>query len=170
MFRWLMLGLGLRSLLRLFFGHLAIVNEGSPTAEQAHEIADPELAQALYGRVAANADHYRFQAPPATLIRFSMLVPETGYAAGQRMTIQINGPGLPASGWLLPSRDAGTRQGTTSYRRTQRDEFTATGGEYRVRISSNQPGAYCFCIGTREPDYYADEATRRRAREIVGEE
>jgi len=162
-----MLWMGLRSLLRLWFGHLAVVNEGSPTAEQPHEIADPELAQALYGRLADHADYYRFQAAPNTLIRFSMLVPEPGYAAGQRMSIQISGPGLPATGWQLPSRDAGTRQGTTSYRRTQRDEFTAAGGNYFVRISSNRPGVYCFCIGTREPDRYADEATRRRVREML---
>lgn len=154
----LMIWGGLGGLLRLLFAHLAVTNEGSPSSSAAFVIADPELAQAFYGRLSAGtSDYYRFQAMPGTLIRFSMLVPEQGYAAGQRAILHMTGPGLPTDGWLLPSRDAGVRRGSRLYRRTQREEFSAAGGDYLLAVSSKQGGDYCFCIGTREPGRSANQ-------------
>lgn len=158
-------------LLRMLRAHLAVVNEGSPQPEAAHAIADPSLAQAFYGHLGdGEADYYRFDAAPGTMLQFSMLIPERRYAAGFCTTLTITGPGLPPDGLALPPGDEGMRQGTTLYRRTQRAALEAAGGAYLVTVRAAGAGVYCFCIGTREPDTYADETTRARVRSLLEEQ
>jgi hypothetical protein len=153
---------------RLMLAHLAIVNEGSPAADAAFAIADVTLAQALYGRLAAaQADYYRFEVADPTTMRLSMLVPQEHYAAGFRPLVILSGPGLPAEGLHLPAEDKGTRMGTTAYQRTQQAEPRLVPGRYMVEVRSDSSGVYCFCVGTREPDEYADTATRARVHALL---
>jgi hypothetical protein len=153
---------------RLLLAHLMVVNEGSPTPEAAFPIADVTLSQAFYSRVAVGAaDYYRFTAAADTPLRMSMLVPENHHTAGFRTTITLTGPGLPPSGLVLPAGDAGKRFGTTVYRRTHQAGIDLTGGSYLIEIRGSSTGVYCFCVGTREPDEYADAATRTRVHELL---
>lgn len=153
---------------RLLLAHLMVVNEGSPTPEAAFPIADVTLSQAFYSRVAdSTADYYRFTAAPDTPLRMSMLVPENHHTAGFRATITLTGPDLPPAGLVLPAGDAGKRFGTTVYRRTHQAGLELTGGSYLIEIRGSTTGVYCFCVGTREPDEYADAATRTRVHELL---
>jgi hypothetical protein len=128
------------------------------------------LSQAFYARLAAGGtDYYRFSLDSPIQVRLSMLVPERMHAAGFRPHLALWGGALPDEGLTLPSGDAGMRQGTTLYRRTQRSEPLLQPGSYTVAITSDVAGAYCFCVGTREPAEYADAATRARVKELLAE-
>ncbi len=166
---WSLAGWSLLLLLwRLIVAHLQIVNEGSPTADAAMEIADITLAQAFYGRLdAASADYYRFTLTTATDMRLSMLIPERSYQAGFRPSITLSGTGLPAEGCTLPAADMGTHRGTTIYQRTQQDNLRLQPGRYIIEIRSSSAGVYCFCCGSREPTHYADAATRARVAALL---
>lgn len=148
-------------LLRTLRAHLAVINDGSPTPETALHIADVTLAQAFYGRLDdGGTAYYRFEAASGTELRLSMLIPLRYYNAGFRITLLLSGPGFPQPATTMPSSDEGMRIGTTSYQRTQRATFQAAGGSYVVAIHAAGAGVYCFCLGTREPDTYADASTR----------
>lgn len=148
---------------RVLLAHLAVVNEGSPEPEHPFAIDDITLSQAFYARLdAGSADYYRFEAAPGTPLYLTMLVPLRRYEAGFHPTVTLRGPGLPPDGLVLPSSDQGKRFGTTAYQRTQRLSLTAAGGAYLLEVRGNDAGVYCFCCGNREPDSYADAATRAR--------
>lgn len=148
--------------------HLAIINEGSRAREHAFPIDDITLAQAFYGTLAQQtSDYYRFRALPNATLRLSMLVPDTHYHRGFRPTIILWGAGLPDTGMILPSGNKGSRAGTTDYQRTQQEDITLSGGDYLLAVHSEQPGVYCFCVGTRE-GASADETTRQRVRTLLG--
>jgi hypothetical protein len=168
-FRFMLLVWSLWQLLqRLIVTHLAVINDGSPSPDAAFPIADITLAQAFYGRLAPETNaYYRFEADPNTELRMTMLVPDRFYQAGFRTTVVLHGPGLPAEGLVMPSGDEGMRIGTTSYRCTQRINLVATGGKYLIEIRGNGSGVYCFCAGVREPDQYADTATRARVQALL---
>lgn len=171
MIRLFVLAGGLWALVRrMVAAHLQVVNDGSPAPESAFLIADVTLAQAFYGRLTGGGgDYYRFTAAAGTPLRLSLLVPERWHSAGCRPTIVLRGAGLPAGGLELPPGDAGTRAGTTLYRRTQRHELMAAGGDYELQIQAATGGVYCFCVGSREPDSYADATTRARVRALLEE-
>ncbi len=153
---------------RALVAHLAVVNEGSPSSDQAFRIDDVSLAQAFYGKLGNNsADYYRFEAKSGTLLKLSMLIPQHFHAAGFQAEIVLRGPGLPAQGLTLDAEDKGMRIGTTDYKRTQQADIHLDGGAYQVEIRAVNSGAYCFCVGVREPTHYADEATRARVRELL---
>jgi hypothetical protein len=170
-YRVLLLAWGLLALLRrLLVAHLQVVNEGSPHPDAPFAIADVTLSQAFYAHLAAGStDYYRFTLAAPTQVRLSMLVPERAYTAGFRPHLTLWGGALPAAGQALPAGDEGTRQGTTLYRRTQRTEPLLEPGHYTVAVASDTPGTYCFCVGTREPDEYADAATRARVQQLLAE-
>lgn len=153
---------------RLLLAHLAVINDGSPTPATAFPIADVMLAQAFYGRLGAGETAYfRFTAAPGTPLRLSLLVPQRSYQAGFHPTVTLAGPGLSAAEWVMPARDEGMRAGTTLYQRTQRAELSLAGGSYLVAIQADTAGVYCFCTGIREPDVYADAATRARVQALL---
>jgi hypothetical protein len=170
-YRLLLLAWGLLALLRrLLIAHLQVVNEGSPSPDEPFAIEDVTLSQAFYARLAAGgSDYYRFTLEAPTQVRLSMLVPERAYAVGFRPHLALRGGALPAEGLALPAGDEGMRQGTTLYRRTQRTEPLLEPGSYTVAVASDTPGTYCFCVGTREPDEYANDATRARVQELLAE-
>jgi hypothetical protein len=169
MFRFLLIIWGALALARrLIVAHLAVVNDGSPSADEALPIDDVMLAQAFYGSLPAGGeDYYRFVLNAENTLRLSMLVPVRYYQQGFQPTIVLYGPGLPEEGLVLPPRDEGMRDGTTLYQRTQRTEPTLAAGSYLVQVRSEQAGVYCFCVGTREPDTYADAETRARVQALL---
>ncbi|MCU0490553.1 MAG: hypothetical protein MUD01_03000 [Chloroflexaceae bacterium] len=153
---------------RVLLLHLAIVNEGSPTPESAHQIDDISLSQAFYGRLAAGERaFFRFRAAEDAPFQLSMLVPQRFHSAGFQPTITLRGPGLPVDGLTLASGDEGQRLGTTAYQRTHRLSRTLAAGDYQLVVSSPVSGVYCMCCGTREPDTYADAATRARVQALL---
>ncbi len=161
----------LELLRRLIPWHLAVVNEGSPTPETAFEIADITLAQAFYGRLAAQTPaYYRFTLDEPASLRLSLLIPERYYVQHFRPDITLSGAALDEGALELPSGDYGTRSGTTSYQRTQQATPHLAPGNYLVALHSNTEGVYCFCVGTREPQEYADATTRARVQALLFDE
>jgi hypothetical protein len=153
---------------RVLVAHLAVINDGSPTPDEAFAIDDVTLSQAFYGKLApGEAAYYRFELAHSTDVQLSMLVPQPRYAAGFRPLITLTGSGLPDEGLVLPAGDYGTRMGTTYYQRTQQAAPTLSPGQYMLTVRAETAGVYCFCCGTREPTEYASEATRARARALV---
>lgn len=156
---------------RTLLAHLAVVNDGSRNWAAPFHIADVTLAQALYGRLQQDsADHYRFEAAAGVVLRLSMLVPSRFCEVGFRPLITLRGPGIEGGALKLPPGDHGTRRGRTTYRRTQRATTTLEGGVYHVEVSAVAgAGVYCFCVGTREPEAYADAATMARVQALLEE-
>ncbi|NJP05523.1 MAG: hypothetical protein HC837_07840 [Chloroflexaceae bacterium] len=155
-------------LVRLLRTHLAVVHEGTPDPGQPYIIADITLAQAFYARLSAGmADYYRFEVAPDTCMTLSMLVPVRHYQAGFRPVIALHGPGLSPDGFILPSTDEGMRAGTTLYQRTQRANPLLDGGQYLMTVHSDTDGVYCLCVGQREPQEYADAATKARVQALL---
>ncbi len=153
---------------RLLVAHLAIINEGSPTPEAPYRIDDVTLAQALYARLEASSSHYyQFVLATDTELRLSMLVPQQHYQGGFRPRVVLSGPTLPGGQWELHAEDHGMRIGTTAYQRTQRISPTLAAGTYQIMVASDRAGVYCLCVGTREPEQYADDATRARVKKLV---
>lgn len=149
--------------------HLAVVNEGSAEPEQPFQIADIDLAQAFYGRLASGgADYYRFEMPSSDQVRLSLLIPEQFHSAGFAPSVLLFGPGLPPEGLFLPPGDQGMRLGRTRYQRTQRASLNLESGIYLVELRApHTGGTYCFCVGTREPAEYADAATLARVQRLL---
>jgi hypothetical protein len=157
----------------LLRAHVQRINDGSPSQDSAYEIADITLAQAMYGHLAADStDYFCFTVAETTTLHLSMLIPDHEHATGFQPTITLSAVEAnpaPITPTILPPGEAGTRQGTTFYRRTQRSRFALPPGSYLVEIrSDDKAGVYCFCVGTREEPHHADPAVRARVQEMVG--
>ncbi|MGB9633945.1 MAG: hypothetical protein ACPL8I_11490 [Chloroflexaceae bacterium] len=146
--------------------HLGIANDaGSPDPASPFFVADPTLAQALYGRLheAHPADHYAFNGRAGEGVRLLLLVPARDYAAGFQVHFTLSGPGLPPEGLTPPFTATPLTIVGRDYRLVQSHvPPLPADGPYHIAVRRDAgAGAYCLCLGARE-GAYADAAMRQR--------
>jgi len=168
MLRILTLIAGWMALARL---HLGIANEdGAHDPSAPFVIADPTIAQAIYGRLSAAAPvaYYTFTAPEAISVRVMLLIPTRDCQSGFMARFALAGPGLP-SGRLFPTTHFTplTIAGRT-YRLIQSYvPPLPSAGTYWIEVHCDAgSGVYCLCIGTREGGH-ADAAMRARIERML---
>jgi len=161
----------LTALLTLVRLHLGIANEdGAHDPATPFVIADPTIAQAIYGRLspATPVAYYTFTAPEAISVRVMLLIPTRDCQSGFMARFALVGPGLP-SGRLFPTTHFTplTIAGRT-YRLIQSYvPPLPAAGTYWIEVHCDAgSGVYCLCIGTREGGH-ADAAMRARIERML---
>ena len=161
----------LTALLTLVRLHLGIANEdGAHDPSAPFVIADPTIAQAIYGRLspAAPVAYYTFTVPDAISVRVMLLIPSRDCQSGFMARFALAGPGLP-SGRLFPTTHFTplTIAGRT-YRLIQSYvPPLPSAGTYWIEVHCDAgSGVYCLCIGTREGGH-ADAAMRARIERML---
>lgn len=161
--RWAVVGMVSYFVARM---HLGLVNEaGSPDVGAPFNIEEPQIAQAIYGRLDAGQPvaHYSFKGEVRAQIRAIMLIPSSAYDAGLRAEFVLFGDGLPAQGLRPQTSERTMNIVGRDYVMTQSyNEPLAAANTYRVEVRRLEgEGAYCFCIGDQEGGH-ADAAMRAR--------
>lgn len=169
MFIWVTLLLaGWLSLLRL---HLALTNEkGSPEPSSPFEVANPHIAQAIYGRLTPDheADYYSFEAAQEAKVRALLLIPASAYSKGLRAAFKLEGPGLPTEGITPPIMHSSMTIIGREYLlvQTHPAQLPVT-GRYRVTVERQEgEGVYVFCVGDQEGGK-ADALTREKVEALL---
>jgi hypothetical protein len=152
--------------------HLGLINEkGTADPASPFEVTGLEYSQAIYARLepGRDQDYYSFTAEPGVSPRLKLLATAGAYNKRNfRLKMVINGPGLPAEGFVPPVTAMPFTVEHMDYMAIQ-VHFAPMpeAGKYTVKVERESgEGVYCFVAGQSEGKL-ADPQTLQRIIQLV---